>query len=453
MKLSQSPGPDVNASKDATNSTEDLKAAVLQEALKALRTGLVYALALMLGVGLLLFVLMALSNYSWRAMLPSLAFVGVICVVTGGFYAGLRGGIFSRRGVYLALILLSCAPSGFFLATHFTLETGAATYFLGPIATLYFVILVLTGFFFDIRLSTLAGAAAASSFALVYFVARPVLVALPIPVVTMHGVVSAVVPNLMKSVMILITGFSVGLVARYSLSIVSRMLAEQKAKGEIDRLFGEYVSEEVRERIKSNPLAIGERKQMAIMFTDLRGFTRLSERAAPEEIVNRLNLYFDEMVAAISAHGGVVDKFIGDAILATFGGLVDIKNPCAAAYRAAADMQLRMRALNQKWSLADQTELKHGIGLHYAQVLQGAIGSRSRKDYTVIGDGVNLTSRVESLTKKLNDAVLVTSEFYDELPPEFQAAACSRRRVRVRGREGVLEVYGFDFEAVGSEKT
>ncbi|MBL8019652.1 MAG: hypothetical protein JNM27_08320 [Leptospirales bacterium] len=423
---------------------QELKEALLHEGMRALQVGVKYAIAAILVLGIILFTLLYLGGYGWRSFPPPFGLFAMLLAISLVLLYGLRRRTIGKRGVYAALMALACTPSFFFLTMNLVWQGGTAAFFHGPIAYSYFAILVFTGLFFEIRLSALAGALAAVSFAVVYIVARPDLMALPIPDQTTHGVISGIVPNAMKTLVIFATGLFVGVVARYSRSILSRMLAEQKEKTEIDRLFGEYVSHEVREKIKSNPLSNSERKHMAIMFTDLRGFTRMSEQTEPEEIVDRLNLYFDEMVAAISTHGGVVDKFIGDAILATFGGIVEIDNPCAAAFHASEEMQRRLRVLNENWGVVGLTGLKHGIGLHYAQVLQGVIGSRNRKDYTVIGDGVNLASRVESLTKKLGSEILLTGEFKDRLPANFQENLKQTWRVQVRGRVAPLDVFAVE---------
>lgn len=437
-----------------TIETPELRAALLAEAMQALRIGFGYAIVALLALGIILSTLLYLFGYPWVSFVPPLSLMFAILLVSLLLYFGIKHGVLGKAGVYACIITLACAPSVFFVATHFTSPGGAATFLHGPIVFGYFGILVFTGLFFEMRLSVLAGFAAALSYGIAYSFARPALLAFPISDPATYGAMVSTVSHTMKVVIILATGLFVGVVARYSRRILSRMLAEQKEKAEIDRLFGEYVSSEVKEKIKNNPLSNGERRTMAIMFTDLRGFTRLSEQNVPEEIVDRLNLYFDEMVAAIAAHGGVVDKFIGDAILATFGGILELEQPCVAAFKAAQEMDRRLDQLNANWAAVGLSPLRHGIGLHHAQVLQAVIGSRNRKDFTVIGDGVNLASRVESLTKKLGVSLLMTGEFYKELPEDFKQLVIARKRVKVRGRDAPLDVHASEFpDSPGSHRS
>ena len=143
-----------------------------------------------------------------------------------------------------------------------------------------------------------------------------------------------------------------------------------------------------------------------MLFSDLRDFTTLTETMAPDELVSHLNAYFNRMVDAIAAQGGVVDKFIGDAVMATFGGVVPHSQPCDAAVAAAQQMHQALQELNLAWAVDGQPPLRMGIGIDYGDVLQGSLGSRARKQFTVIGDTVNTAARVEAETKAQKCATL-----------------------------------------------
>ena len=179
-----------------------------------------------------------------------------------------------------------------------------------------------------------------------------------------------------------------------------------------------------------------------MLFADIRNFTAYSERCEPEQIVQQLNAYFEQMVRCIAAEQGTVDKFIGDAVMAVFGGLVDVDNPCDSALRAAQAMRKSLLELNAGWAGQGLRTFENGIGLHYGPVLQGPIGSSARKEFTIIGDTVNISARLESLTKEYDQKVLCSSAFAHRLSPNAREQLVDLGEVRVRGRETDLGLLG-----------
>ncbi len=180
---------------------------------------------------------------------------------------------------------------------------------------------------------------------------------------------------------------------------------------------------------------------MIILFSDIRGFTRSCEEHPPEEIVTRLNEYFDEMVAAIINEGGVVDKFIGDAVMATFGGLLDLEDPGLSAVKAARQMRHRLEGLNKRWAVGGHRSFDNGIGLHLGEVIQGPIGAEHRKDFTVIGDPVNIASRLEGLTRTTDESILVSDALYTDLPASIRQSCQSQGSFQLKGRTGEVQVW------------
>lgn len=212
---------------------------------------------------------------------------------------------------------------------------------------------------------------------------------------------------------------------------------------------GTYVSEEVAEAsLISDELCLGgTRQQVAVLFSDLRGFTAYSETLPPEELVRQLNAYLDAMVAAIRAEGGVVDKFIGDAVMAVFGAPQAGPDDAARALRAASRMQAALVRHNVDREREGLPPLSQGLGGHYGPVVAGNVGSLERASYTVIGDTVNLASRLESGTKERGVPVLLSGPLVKaaqayagdaELPSVRPLGALA-----VRGREALVEVYTF----------
>lgn len=151
----------------------------------------------------------------------------------------------------------------------------------------------------------------------------------------------------------------------------------------------------------------GERKVVTILFADLRGSTALAEQLAPEAVVGVLNAYLGAMARSVFAHGGILDKFLGDGLMAVFGVLDDGTNGAAPAARAALEIRRVIAQLNGERIRRGEPEIRYGIGIHIGEVVLGAVGLPERSDYTAIGDAVNTASRMESLTKEFGvDTVL-----------------------------------------------
>jgi class 3 adenylate cyclase len=208
---------------------------------------------------------------------------------------------------------------------------------------------------------------------------------------------------------------------------------------------GVYVSEEVASTaMNSASLHLGgSNKRAAVLFSDLRGFTRYSENLAPERLVEELNAYLHDMVAEIRAEGGVVDKYIGDAIMAVFGVPRETPGDAARAVRAAARMRAALVRHNAERAERGLTPLAHGVGVHYGPMVAGNIGTAERMQYTVIGDVVNLASRLESATKEHAVDVLISSEAVAaaEASGEALPAVRALATIAVRGHERPVAVH------------
>ena len=185
----------------------------------------------------------------------------------------------------------------------------------------------------------------------------------------------------------------------------------------------------------------GELREVSVLFQDIRGFTSLSEKTPPEVLLQMLNTFFTEMVAAVEAHGGVVKQFTGDGVMALFGAPgVQPEHP-ALAVRAALNMLARLETFNLRRQAHGAVPLRIGIGIHTGEVVAGCVGPDTRLEYGVVGDAVNLASRVQDLTKQLGVPILVTDDTAARLGPEFVFG--KRAILPVRGKEqpvGVVEV-------------
>jgi class 3 adenylate cyclase len=148
------------------------------------------------------------------------------------------------------------------------------------------------------------------------------------------------------------------------------------------------------------------------------------------------------MVAAIVEQGGVVDKFIGDAVMAVFGGVIPLENPSEAAFQAALGMRSRLRRLNEAWAAGGLEPLENGIGIHYGVALQGTIGSRDRKEFTVVGDSVNTASRLEGLCKDHPQRIMLSQAVYERLGAAAQQTCTSLGTVTVKGKSEPVSLWG-----------
>lgn len=345
-----------------------------------------------------------------------------------------------------ATVLFACfcfAPLGFLIAHALTLKFGAATFFFGPINTAYFIVIVLSGFLLNKTLSRLTGILSAIFYFVGYLIAREHLDALPLMDPTFREDLRGPPVHFIKSVLMVGEGFIVGGMATIARKLIRKVRDEERDKSQINALFGQYVSPEVREKVvRERAGIVGERKVVAVLFSDLRGFTTFSETARPDEVVARLNQYFDRMVTVITAHGGTVDKFMGDAVMAVFGGLIPLANPATAALDAAFAMRTALMDLNREWASQGLMPLDNGIGVSYGEVLQGPIGSLQRKEFTVIGDIVNTAARLETATKDLLTPVLFTEPFVAALTPSGRAKLKSFGQLKLKGKELPVTVFG-----------
>jgi adenylate cyclase len=208
----------------------------------------------------------------------------------------------------------------------------------------------------------------------------------------------------------------------------------------IRETFGKYVSPEVRDEILAGRVTVaGAQREVTILFSDLRDFTPWVEASPPAEVVADLNAYFTEMDAAIRAHGGLVMQFIGDEIEAVFGAPIADPHHADAAVAAAREMNQRLAGWNAARSAAGKHTLRHGIGIHTGIVIAGNIGSSERLSYALVGDAVNLASRMQSLNKEFGTHTLVSGATQARLASA--AGLEPLAAVRVKGRSAEVSVF------------
>jgi adenylate cyclase len=213
-----------------------------------------------------------------------------------------------------------------------------------------------------------------------------------------------------------------------------------KERDNLRTTFGKYMTAQVMEHLLAGKVSLGgESLKVTILFTDIRSFTTLSEKMDPQQLVGLLNEYFTEMVGIVMHEDGVVDKYIGDAIMAVFGAPVPKPQDAVNAVRAAVRMRRALFDLNQKLAERGRPGLRTGIGIHTGEVVAGNIGSEKRMEYTVIGDAVNLASRLESNTKDLGVNILISEDTYELTKHVIEVRPM--REITVKGRAAPVMTY------------
>ena len=350
-----------------------------------------------------------------------------------------------RRSMRLAAALVFLAngfPSLFFIVAEFTLTGGAAAYVVGPFTYLYAFPPAATGFLLRPRLSLAAGAFAALQLLLLWWCVRDEVRAALVPGLMYKDIVEDAV-WVFRALVTAGVGLASAGIALVAQRLVSDVLEQQRETLSVSRLFGQYVSPEVKDKILAERANLkGERRTVAVLFSDVRGFTSWAEHTDPADVVVRLNLYFERMVDAIEQEGGVVDKFIGDAVMATFGGVVPVDNAAGAALGAARRMRLALHELNLAWQAEGLPRFDTGIGLAYGPVIEGPLGSERRREFTVVGDTVNTASRLESATKDLGCPVVMNDALVAQLPVASRNELVDLGTIHVKGKATELAVWG-----------
>jgi len=222
-------------------------------------------------------------------------------------------------------------------------------------------------------------------------------------------------------------------------------VAEERKRLGIKRAFQRFVSPDVVEQIAEHPEALqfgGENRQLTVLFSDIRDFTSFTERHAPQEMVQMLREYFTRMVETVHANQGTLDKFIGDAVMAIFGAPLAYENHAERACRAALAMLDALEALQARWTAEGREVFRIGIGINSGEMVVGNLGSEQVFNYTVVGDGVNLASRLESLTKEFGVPIVISESTYTAV--QHVLAGRFLGEVRVKGKAAAVKVYALE---------
>ncbi len=221
-----------------------------------------------------------------------------------------------------------------------------------------------------------------------------------------------------------------------------KFISENRNKEKIKQAMGKYLSQDIMKNVVSNidDLKLGgKRAVVTVLFSDIRGFTSLSEKMSAEEVSMILNEYFAEMEPIISKYNGVINKFIGDAVMAIFGEPIQDINHPKNAVKCAYEMLKKVEYLQEKWLYEGKPKIEIGVGINTGEVFIGNIGTETRMEYTVIGDTVNLASRIESYNKVYKTNLLISSSTYEYISDIADVIKISE--VQIRGKAKKMNIY------------
>ncbi len=222
---------------------------------------------------------------------------------------------------------------------------------------------------------------------------------------------------------------------------LERRLTADRQRRQLKQALSQYISPSVVQSILRDPSTLklgGERRRMSVLFSDIRGFTTISEGLTPERLMQILNVYLDRMTNLVFSHNGVLDKYIGDAVMAFWNAPFDQPDHAKMAVLTALDMHTALATMHREKAFGD-IELKIGIGVNTGDVVVGNVGGIARFDYTVIGDGVNLASRIEGLTKEYHVPILITEATMKDLAGEILTRKLDK--VAVKGKKEPVVIY------------
>lgn len=254
-----------------------------------------------------------------------------------------------------------------------------------------------------------------------------------------------------RGIIINITYPSINILAIFMTTTAYNYAVQERLAKKIRAMFSSYVTERVVNELIKNPDMAkmgGDRREVTVLFSDIRNFTAFSEKHSPEEVVSMLNEYLGAMTEVVFRWEGTLDKFIGDAIVVFWGAPLRQDNHAELAVRCALDMVARVEELKEKWKSEGKAPLDIGVGINTGEALVGNIGAEGKKmDYTVIGDTVNLGSRIESLTKRYGSSILVSESTMIKIRPLVEAGVIGHLsvkgldRVIVKGKAKAVVIY------------
>ncbi|OHD19544.1 MAG: adenylate cyclase [Spirochaetes bacterium GWD1_61_31] len=234
------------------------------------------------------------------------------------------------------------------------------------------------------------------------------------------------------------SGVALGSFFTFISVVIYRVFTEEREKKKIRQTFGKYLSPKVVEQLAENPPELGgQDKELTVFFSDIRGFTTLSENMTPQELVNHLNVYLTAMTDIIIQYGGTLDKYMGDAIMCFWGAPIALAEHAVLACKCALKQMQALKKLNQEWP--ESKNINIGIGLNSGIMTVGNMGSKMHMNYTLMGDHVNLGSRLESINKEYGTQIIISEFTYAQVRDKFIVRELDN--IRVKGKNKPVVIY------------
>jgi len=321
-----------------------------------------------------------------------------------------------------------------------TLAMTVGSVFLGPVYALftpamllYPVFIVLSALRLNAKLCVFTGAVAAMEYS---------ILALHLVDQTANSLVEPILAgaphHVVRAFLLLVTGAVTGLVTIQIKRRILNSFVTIQERNRISRTFGEYVSPVVMDKLLTlRPHLRTERRNVCVMFLDIRNFTTFAEKRTPEAVVAYLESLFDFMIEIVNRHHGVINKFLGDGFMAVFGAPLSDGADCLNGLEAAREILSR---IEDEVTAARVLPTRVGIGVHSGEAVTGSIGSSLRREYTVIGDVVNVASRIEQLNKQFGSQLLISETVWQTVRDKIEDAT-PMGAVQVKGREAPIQVY------------
>ncbi len=302
-----------------------------------------------------------------------------------------------------------------------------------PSSFIYFIFIILAALRLNFKLCLFTGTVAAIEYlSLALFYISQVNESAKTTILTLlpHHIV--------KAVILFVTGLVTGLVTLQLKKQIIQSFHYIQERNDIANIFGQHVSPPVVDKLLHQPTEIcTETRHVCVMFLDIRDFTTFSENNRPEEVVNFLNTLFEPMIDIVNLHNGVINKFLGDGFMAIFGAPISDGKDSQNAVNAAQEI---IKTVKQKIANGEIAPIRIGIGLHTGNAVTGTVGSIQRKEYTVIGDVVNLASRIEQLNKPLGSQLLISAAVWETIGKNIDTVI-DKGLVPVKGRKEPVQIY------------
>jgi adenylate cyclase len=301
-----------------------------------------------------------------------------------------------------------------------------------PPSFFYFIFIILASLRLDFKLCLFTGTVAAIEYVLLAWFFIPLTEFEP-------DIVLTLLPHyIVKAVVLFVTGLVTGLITLQLRKQISHSFRSIQERNDIANIFGQHVSPAVVEKLLHQPTEMStETRHVCVMFLDIRDFTTFSENHPPEEIVNFLNTLFEPMIEIVNRHQGVINKFLGDGFMAIFGAPLSDGNDSQHAVKTAQEI---IETVKQTIVKGEILPIRIGIGLHTGQAVTGNVGSTQRKEYTVIGDVVNLASRIEQLNKQFDSQLLISTDVWEAIGKNIDTVV-DKGLIQVKGRKEAVQIY------------